>query len=132
MSDSFCDPTDCNFPGSSVHGISQARILEWVAISFSRASSWLRDQTCIFRIAGRFFTTEPPGASQSFAIMLSPYSILFFFFFFCNLVWSVSTDISSGLLILSSAMSTLMINPLKIFFISETIFLFLLYSMITS
>ena len=38
---------DCSQPGPSVHGISQARILEWVAISFSKASSWLRDQICI-------------------------------------------------------------------------------------
>ena len=38
---------DCSTPRSSVHGISQARILEWVAISFSRGSSWLRDLTCI-------------------------------------------------------------------------------------
>ena len=41
----FCDPIDCSLPGSSVHGISQARILEWVAISFSRGSSWPRDKT---------------------------------------------------------------------------------------
>ena len=39
------DPMDCSPPGSSVHWISQARILEWVAISISRGSSWLRDQT---------------------------------------------------------------------------------------
>ena len=43
-------------PGSSVHGILQARILEWVAIPFSRASSWPRDQTQVSCIAGRFFT----------------------------------------------------------------------------
>ena len=36
---------DCNPPGSSIHGISQARILEWVAVSFSRGSSWLRNRT---------------------------------------------------------------------------------------
>jgi len=41
----FSDPMDCSPPGSSVHGISQARILEWVAISFFRGSSWARDQT---------------------------------------------------------------------------------------
>ena len=41
--------------GSSVHGISQARILEWVAVSFSRASSWPRDQTQISCLAGGFF-----------------------------------------------------------------------------
>ena len=41
------DPVDCNPPGSSFHGILQARILEWVAISFSRGSSWPRDRTWI-------------------------------------------------------------------------------------
>ena len=43
----LCDPMDCSPPGSSVHGISQARILEWVAIFYSRESSWPRDWTCI-------------------------------------------------------------------------------------
>ena len=51
---------DCSPPGSSVHGISQARILEWVAISFSRGSSQPRDRTHVFCLAGRFFTIEPP------------------------------------------------------------------------
>ena len=51
----LCDSMDCIPPGSSVHGILQARILEWVAIPF-RGSSWLKVQTRIFRIAGRFFT----------------------------------------------------------------------------
>ena len=49
---------NCSLPGSSVHGMSQARILEWVAISFSRRSSQTRDRTYDSRIAGRFFTTE--------------------------------------------------------------------------
>ena len=44
---------DCSPPGSSVHGISQARILEWVATSFSRGSSWLRDQTHVSCIGRR-------------------------------------------------------------------------------
>ena len=57
----LCDPVDCSPPGSSVHGISQARVLEWAAISFSRGSSQPRNQTRI-RVAGRFFTAEPPGA----------------------------------------------------------------------
>ena len=57
----FCDPMDCNLPGSSVHGILQARILEWVAMSFSRGSSQPRDWIHVFYIAGGFFTTEPPG-----------------------------------------------------------------------
>ena len=41
----LCDPMDCSPPGSSVHGISQARILEWVAISLSRGPSQPRDGT---------------------------------------------------------------------------------------
>ena len=52
----FCDPMDCSLPGSSVHGIFQARVLEWVAISFSRGSSQPRDQTQVSRTAGRPFT----------------------------------------------------------------------------
>ena len=51
----LCDPMNC-LPGSSVHGILQARILECVAISFSRESSWSRDQTQVSCIAGGFFT----------------------------------------------------------------------------
>ena len=51
----LCDPMDCSPPGSSVHGILKARILERVAISFSRGSSQPRDQTQVFRIAGRHF-----------------------------------------------------------------------------
>ena len=48
-------------PGSSVDGISQARILEWLAIYFSRGSSWSKDWTHISCLAGGFFATEPPG-----------------------------------------------------------------------
>ena len=51
----LCDPVDCNPPGSSVHEIFQARILEWVAISFSRGSSQPRDWTWVSCTAGRFF-----------------------------------------------------------------------------
>ena len=42
-----CDPMDCSLPGSSVHGILQARMLEWVAVPSSRGSSRTRDQTHI-------------------------------------------------------------------------------------
>ena len=52
----LCDPMDCSPPGSSVHGIFQARVLEWVAISFSRGSSWPRDRTQVSCIVGRCFT----------------------------------------------------------------------------
>ena len=51
----LCDPVDCSLPGSSLHGILQARVLEWVAISFSRGSSQPRDQTQVSRIVGRCF-----------------------------------------------------------------------------
>ena len=59
---------DCSLSDSSVHGILQARILEWVAISFSRGSSWPRDWTWVSCIAHRFFTIwatreTPPGSS---------------------------------------------------------------------
>ena len=53
------DHKDCSLPGSSAHGISQARILEWVALSFSRGSSWPREPSPP-ALAG-FFITEPPG-----------------------------------------------------------------------
>ena len=52
----LCNPMDCSPPGCSVHEILQARILEWVAIPFSRGSSQPRDWTQVFHIAGRFFT----------------------------------------------------------------------------
>ena len=51
----LCDPVDCNLLGFSVHGILQARILEWIAISFSRGSSWPRDWTQVSHFGGRRF-----------------------------------------------------------------------------
>ena len=61
---------DYSPPGSSVHWIFQARILEWLAISFSRGSSWPRDQTPVSHIAGRFFIVW----STMHACMLSHFS----------------------------------------------------------
>ena len=52
----LCDPMDCSPPGSSVHGILQARVLEWVAIPFSKGSSQPSNQTQVSCIAGGFFT----------------------------------------------------------------------------
>ena len=52
----LCDPIDYSPPGASVHRILQARILEWVAIPFSRGSSQPRDGAQVSHIAGRFFT----------------------------------------------------------------------------
>ena len=64
----LCDPMDCSSPGSSVHGILQARIMEWVAMPSSRGSSRPRDQThvsCSSYIADGSFTTEPPGKTRA-------------------------------------------------------------------
>ena len=52
----LCSPMDCSPPGSSVHGILQVRILEWVVMPSSRGSSWPRNPTWVSCIAGRFFT----------------------------------------------------------------------------
>ena len=52
----LCDPMDCSLPGSSVHGIFQARVLEWIAISFSSGSSRPRDGTQVSRIVDSRFT----------------------------------------------------------------------------
>ena len=74
------DTMDYSPPGSSVHGIPQARILEWVAISFSRASSQLRGQTQVSCITGRFFTTKPPGKHRGGML-------LFFLLVICLVLW---------------------------------------------
>ena len=52
----LCNPMDCSPPGSSVHGVLQARILEWVAIPFSRGPSRPRDQSWVSHISGKFVT----------------------------------------------------------------------------
>ena len=78
----LCDPIDYSTWGSSVRGIPQARLLEWVAIPFSTGSFWPRDQTRVSCIAGRLFTvwttreassllSEPPGKPQACQAPLS-------------------------------------------------------------
>ena len=57
----LCDPIDCSLPGSLVHGIFQARVLESVAISFSRESSQPRGLTRVSHIAADILPSEPPG-----------------------------------------------------------------------
>ena len=59
----LCNPMDCSPPGSSVHGILQAGILEWVAVPYSRGSSRLRDRNHVSCFAGKFFTAELLGSS---------------------------------------------------------------------
>ena len=66
----LCDPIDCSPPGSSIHGIFQARVLKWVAIAFSRllSSMWNLPRPRISYVsptlASGFLTTEPPGKFQ--------------------------------------------------------------------
>ena len=61
----LCDPVDCSPPGSSVHGISQAGILERVAIPFSKGSSWSRDGTWVSHTLGTFFTIWATREAES-------------------------------------------------------------------
>ena len=62
----LCDPMDCGLPCSSVHGVLQARILEWVTISFSKGSSEPRDRTWVSCIAGRHFTVWTTREAQEY------------------------------------------------------------------
>ena len=71
----LCNPMDYNLPGSSVHGILQARILEWVAMPSSRGSSQPRDWTCESCIAGRFFTAETNVMKKQIIIKIT-YNLL--------------------------------------------------------
>ena len=106
----LCDPMDCSLPASSAHGILQARILEWVAIPFSRRSSQPKDQTQVSYTAGRLFTIQAirvsvcvcvcvcvcvRAFSYSFLIFLiepflkSLLNLLQYYFCFCVLVFWV-------------------------------------------
>ena len=67
----LCNLMHCSPGGSSVYGIFQARIEEWVAIPFSRGSSQPRDCTQVSCISGRFFTTEPPGKPIHMVVLVS-------------------------------------------------------------
>ena len=72
----LCDPVDCSPPGSSVHGIFQARVLEWGAISFSKGSSRPRDQTqvsCIVRKMLYLLSHQGSPSTGSPVLSLSPY-----------------------------------------------------------
>ena len=81
----LCSPMDCSMPGFSSHGVFQARILEGVAISFSRESSWSRDWTHVSWVAGKFFTSEPPG---------KPYLLNNYILVICNYILVICSYIS--------------------------------------
>ena len=65
----LCDPVDCSLPGSSVHGIFQGIVLEWVAISFSRGSSQPRAQTRVSHIVDRRFTVWATRKSEPIRLL---------------------------------------------------------------
>ena len=90
MSDS-CDPIDCSLPGSSVHGILQARILEWIAISLSRLSSQRSNQTQVSCLAGRFFTDWATREAQVSSLVFR--SLIRFELFFIHGMWKYSNFI---------------------------------------
>ena len=80
----LCDPIDCSLSGSSVHGIFQAVVLEWIAISFSRGSSQPRARTQVSRIVDRlshylvfrWLTWAWPVASQSLSLLICQMAII--------------------------------------------------------
>ena len=78
------DLTDCSLPGSSVRGISKARILEWVVISYSRDCPDRGIEPRSPVLAGGFFTTVPSGnpADGGFLQRAADKPVIFFFFFF--------------------------------------------------
>ena len=88
----LCDPMDCSPPACSVHGIFQARILEWIAISFSRGSSQPRNRTQVSCIAGRFFTNwAMREISSSYLSLIFSLSLVYLFMIisilFCSKVF---------------------------------------------
>ena len=88
--------TVCNLPGSSVHGVLQARIMEWIAIPFSRDSSWPRDWTQVSCTAGRFFTVWATMDDRLCARHFSKYFIHINSFKSHNNSEGVTTIISSS------------------------------------
>ena len=72
----LCNPMDCSRPGSFVHGILQARILEWAAISYSRGSSQPRDRTCVFCVSCAGKVDSLPMCHQGSPLAKDQYSKL--------------------------------------------------------
>ena len=88
----LCDPMDCSLPGSSIHGIFQARVLEWVASSFSRGFSQPRDWTWISRIVGRHFTVWATRDGNQKNV---PMTLNFTFKSMCGWMWPFSFTLST-------------------------------------
>ena len=86
----LCDPMDYSPPGSSVHGIFQARVLEWVAIFFSRGSSQPRDRTWVSHIVSRRFTDWATREVMNIYFNFNFKLITnIFFFYYKYVLWNV-------------------------------------------
>ena len=72
----FFNPMDCSPSGSSFHGILQARLLQWVAVPFSRGSSQPRDWTWVSGIAGKLLPSEPPGKHSHQLVTCNHYGLI--------------------------------------------------------
>ena len=112
----LCDPMDCNLPGSSVQGICQVGILEWVAISLSGGSSWSRDQTQVSCITGRFFTNWATrearhGLQKSSAVLYFIFSLCWMFLLL--LVWCSSTCFLLLLPLLWCQIQSITVRPIS-------------------
>ena len=127
----LCDPMDCSLPGSSVHGILQARVLEWVAIPFSRGSSPPRDQTRVSYLTGRFVYCLSHQGSLGF---LNPWHNAFHL-----VLKNSSSDSASSLFSLLSSFGISMTlhitpsyclccSPFRLYFLSLTRLLFWWFS----
>ena len=91
----LCNPMDYSPPGSSVHGVFQARILECIVISFSRGSFWPRDQTHVSCLTGRFFITEPLWCTLDLCISSHPCINMYFVPENVNHYWIFHNDAHS-------------------------------------
>ena len=115
MSD-FCDPINCSLPGSSVHWILQARILEWVAMSSSRGSSTQGSNLDLLHCRQILYHLSHLGHPAG--------SIYFNHFPFCSSDCIISVVLFLIAMILSSASSSLPLNPSSDFFHFESFYFF--------
>ena len=113
----FCDPTDCSSPGSSVHGSFQARILEWVATSYSRGSSPPRDRTrvsCIGKWILQLYTSwEARKKAVSGKSPLPVNQGLYLTFTFPYCIMSTAKGHPEGILVFYSVGSQFVIHAYK-------------------
>ena len=110
LSPTLCNPMDCTPSGSSVHGILQATMLKWVAIGFSRGSSWPRDQLGSLTLQADALLSEPPGKPTCMIVFsLSLMSLSLIFFFLCHPVIDpgYSTNLFSIYYLFSCGLSTI-------------------------